>query len=364
MDPTKELLDQTLLKIAMAAYITGTLVFIWYFLARTPLMRKIGIALAIVGAIAQFAELGARWNMTGVWPLTNLYGSLSLFSLFGVIVFIAFAFKYDLWFIGFGVLGIAAISFGYATTWNEGTMPAVPALQSYWIKVHVPLVIASYASFMVAFVVSSLYLLKFWFEERLGRGTNVRASVAGSGMTVEIPVRDDRSQFTAEAATAGKMRVTGVGSDTPNITAAAARGDALGIWLAGLPTLAKLDIMTYRIIAVGLPLLTVGIITGAWSKLDIMTYRIIAVGLPLLTVGIITGAWWAKEAWGAYWQWDPKETAALLSWIVYAMYMHLHTRNSWRGRPVAWVSVVAFATIVFCYLGVNIFISGLHSYKM
>ena len=337
MDPTKELLDQTLLKIAMAAYITGTLVFIWYFLARTPLMRKIGIALAIVGAIAQFAELGARWNMTGVWPLTNLYGSLSLFSLFGVIVFIAFAFKYDLWFIGFGVLGIAAISFGYATTWNEGTMPAVPALQSYWIKVHVPLVIASYASFMVAFVVSSLYLLKFWFEERLGRGTNVRASVAGSGMTVEIPVRDDRSQFTAEAATAGKMRVTGVGSDTPNITAAAAHGDALGVWLAGLPTLAKLDIMTYRIIAVG---------------------------LPLLTVGIITGAWWAKEAWGAYWQWDPKETAALLSWIVYAMYMHLHTRNSWRGRPVAWVSVVAFATIVFCYLGVNIFISGLHSYKM
>ena len=337
MDPTKELLDQTLLKIAMAAYITGTLVFIWYFLARTPLMKKIGIALAIVGALAQFAELGARWNMTGVWPLTNLYGSLSLFSLFGVIVFIAFSFKYDLWFIGFGVLGIAAISFGYATTWNEGTMPAVPALQSYWIKVHVPLVIASYASFMVAFVVSSLYLLKFWFEERLGRGTNVRASVAGSGMTVEIPVRDDRSQFTAEAATAGKMRVTGVGSDTPNITAAAARGDALGVWLAGLPTLAKLDIMTYRIIAVG---------------------------LPLLTVGIITGAWWAKEAWGAYWQWDPKETAALLSWIVYAMYMHLHTRNSWRGRPVAWVSVVAFATIVFCYLGVNIFISGLHSYKM
>ena len=337
MDPTKELLDQTLLKIAMAAYITGTLVFIWYFLARTPLMKKIGIALAIVGALAQFAELGARWNMTGVWPLTNLYGSLSLFSLFGVIVFIAFSFKYDLWFIGFGVLGIAAISLGYATTWNEGTMPAVPALQSYWIKVHVPLVIASYASFMVAFVVSSLYLLKFWFEERLGRGTNVRASVAGSGILVEIPIRDDRSQFTGDAATAGKMRVTGVGSDTPNITAAAARGDALGIWLAGLPTLAKLDIMTYRIIAVG---------------------------LPLLTVGIITGAWWAKEAWGAYWQWDPKETAALLSWIVYAMYMHLHTRNSWRGRPVAWVSVIAFATIVFCYLGVNIFISGLHSYKM
>jgi len=100
------------------------------------------------------------------------------------------------------------------------------------------------------------------------------------------------------------------------------------------------------------------------TKLDIMTYRIIAVGLPLLTVGIITGAWWAKEAWGAYWQWDPKETAALVSWTVYALYMHLHTRNSWRGLRCAWLSVLGFATIMFCYLGVNIWISGLHSYKM
>ncbi len=100
------------------------------------------------------------------------------------------------------------------------------------------------------------------------------------------------------------------------------------------------------------------------AKIDILAYRIIAVGLPLLTVGIITGAWWAKEAWGAYWQWDPKETAALTSWIVYAIYMHLHTRAAWRGARCAWINVAGFATIVFCYLGVNIFISGLHSYKM
>jgi len=333
MDPAKQTLDQILLIIGLSAYITGTLIFIAYFLTRSPLMKAIAIPLAIIGAVAQFAELGARWNMTGVWPLTNLYGSLSLFSVLGVIVFIAFAFKYDLWFIGFGVLGIAAISLGYATTWNEGYMPAVPALQSYWIKVHVPLVIASYASFMVAFVVSSLYLLKSWFENRLGGG-GMHAAAAGSGMSVPIPGRSDAVSFVRDDAPATGLRVSG---DTPNITAAAAHGDFLGLWLAGLPSLAKLDIMTYRIVAVG---------------------------LPLLTVGIITGAWWAKEAWGAYWQWDPKETAALVSWIVYAMYMHLHTRNAWRGSRTAWVSVIGFATIVFCYLGVNIFISGLHSYKM
>jgi cytochrome c-type biogenesis protein CcsB len=138
----------------------------------------------------------------------------------------------------------------------------------------------------------------------------------------------------AYAPTGAGPRISG---DAPGVAAAAARGDTLGLWLATMPSLAKLDILTYRIVSVG---------------------------LPLLTVGIITGAWWAKEAWGAYWQWDPKETAALFSWIVYAAYMHLHTRNSFRGVRSAWLSIFGFISIIFCYLGVNIWISGLHSYKM
>jgi cytochrome c-type biogenesis protein CcsB len=329
MDPSKQLLDQVLLVTGISAYVTGTLVLIGYFLSRSKLLKQIGIPLAIIGCAAQFAELGARWNMTGVWPLTNLYGSLSLFSAFGVLIFVIFAFRYDLWFIGFGVLGIAAISLGYATTWNEGYMPAVPALQSYWIKVHVPLVIAAYASFMVAFVMSLMYLLKAGFESRLGGVSAVRGSAAGVG---NVGVTMSAAYASPAPTAVGALR-----SDTPNIDAAAARGDFWGLWLAGLPSL---------------------------SKLDILTYRIVAVGLPLLTVGIITGAMWAKEAWGAYWQWDPKETAALTSWIIYAIYMHLHTRSAWRGTRTAWVSVIGFLSIVFCYLGVNIFISGLHSYKM
>jgi cytochrome c-type biogenesis protein CcsB len=330
MDPAKQALDQALLITGISAYVTGTLVLIGYFLSRSKLLKQIGMPLAAIGCIAQFAELGARWNMTGVWPLTNLYGSLSLFSAFGVLIFMIFAIKYDLWFIGFGVLGIAAITLGYATTWNEGYMPAVPALQSYWIKVHVPLVIASYASFMVAFVVSLIYLLKAGFEKRLGgAGAAVRGSAAGAGGNIGLAMT---AAYAPVLPAVGPIR-----SDTPNIDAAAARGDFWGLWLAGLPSL---------------------------GKLDILTYRIVAVGLPLLTVGIITGAWWAKEAWGAYWQWDPKETAALTSWIIYAAYMHLHTRSAWRGSRTAWVSVIGFISIVFCYLGVNIFISGLHSYKM
>jgi len=328
MDPTRELLDQTLLKIGIAAYVTAALVMFAYFLTRRPALRTLGMPLALAGCVAQFAELGARWWMTGVWPLTNLYGSLSLFSACAVGIFLVFAYKYDLSFIGGPVLAIAAIALGYATTWNEGTMPAVPALQSYWIKIHVPIVIAAYASFMVAFCVSLVYLFKAGAEKRFrSGGAPVRGVAAGAGANVDLSV----------SAYVASLPPRAMKSDTPGISDAAASGDAVAQWLDGLSSLARLDVMQYRIIAVG---------------------------LPLLSLGIMTGAMWAKEAWGAYWQWDPKETAALVSWIVYAAYMHLHTRADWRGTRTALVSVLGFVTIVFCYLGVNIWISGLHSYKM
>ncbi|HEX3463574.1 MAG TPA: c-type cytochrome biogenesis protein CcsB [Candidatus Elarobacter sp.] len=329
MDPFRQSLDQVLLVVGIAAYVTGAFVLLGYFLMRRPVLRTIGIPLAAIGAVSQFGELGARWWMTGVWPLTNLYGSLSLFSALAVTIFLIFAVRYDLAFIGGPVLALAAIALGYATTWNEGYMPAVPALQSYWIKIHVPIVIAAYASFMVSFCVSLIYLLKAAAEHRYARrgGTVRGAAAAAGGPNVGVAVN-----VYAASPVLGTTR-----TDTPALASAAADGDATAGWLVGLPSLARLDVMQYRIIAVG---------------------------LPLLSIGIITGAMWAKEAWGAYWQWDPKETAALISWIVYAIYMHLHTRPNLRGTFTALVSVIGFATIVFCYLGVNIWISGLHSYKM
>jgi cytochrome c-type biogenesis protein CcsB len=329
MDPIRQSIDQALLVLGIAAYITGALVLLGYFLTRTPLLRTIGMPLALVGAVAQFAELAARWWMTGVWPLTNLYGSLSLFSAMAVAIFLIFAVKYDLAFLGGPVLAAAAIALGYATTWNEGTMPAVPALQSYWIKIHVPIVVTSYAAFMVAACISTIYLLKAAAERRFGQRSVRGVVAAAAGPKLEVTMD-------AYAATADDVLRTSR-DDTPAISGAASAGDGLAQWLAGLPSLARLDVMQYRVVAVG---------------------------LPLLSLGIITGAMWAKEAWGAYWQWDPKETAALASWIIYAMYMHLHTRPEWRGTRTAWISVIGFVSIMFCYLGVNIWISGLHSYKM
>ncbi len=282
-------LDEVLMIIAIGAYVVGALALLVYFFSRAEWLKHLAIPLAIAGCAAQFGQLVARYEITGIWPLLNLYGSLSLFAAVAVLIFIIFAFRYDLWFAGGFVLGLSALFLAYAITWNEGTMPAVPSLQSYWAKIHVPLVVSSYAAFMVSFVISVLFLVKYYFERSLARQS---ASSAGSTGTQ---------------------------------------------WLNTIPSLAQLDVLIYRIVAVG---------------------------LPLLTLGIITGAMWAHESWGHYWQWDPKETAALFSWIVYAIYMHLHTRNAWRGMRTAWVSVIGFLSIMFCYFGVNLWISGLHSYKV
>ena len=276
--------DELLIAIALIAYTLGALALLVYFFSRAPWLVNVGAPLAILGCAAQFVQLVVRYETTHIWPLLNLYGSLSLFTAMSVAIYIGFALRYRLWFAGGFVLALAAIFLAYAVTWYEGTMPPVPSLQSYWAKIHVPIVVSSYAAFLVAFVFSCIYLLKYYAER-------------GGG--------EPRS--------------------------------AVRRWLAALPSL---------------------------PQLDVIVYRAVAIGLPLISIGIITGAMWAKEAWGAYWQWDPKETAALFSWIIYLAYMHLHTRHAWRGLRTSWISVIGFVSIIFCYLGVNIWISGLHSYKV
>lgn len=294
-------LDEVLMVTALGSYVLAALALLAYFFMREDWLRLFGAPLAIIGCVAQFAQLVARFELTGVWPLLNLYGSLSLFAAMAVAIYLGFAFRYKAWWAGGFVVGLAAIFLAYGVTWNEGTMPPVPSLQSYWAKIHVPLVVSSYAAFMVSFVFSCVYLLKYYVERSF--------------------------------ATAGETYATEGGATL----AAASGGNPFAQWLDTLPAL---------------------------PQLDTIVYRAVAIGLPLISIGIITGAMWAKESWGAYWQWDPKETAALFSWIVYLAYMHLHTRNAWRGLRTNWVSVLGFLSILFCYFGVNIWISGLHSYKM
>ena len=97
-------------------------------------------------------------------------------------------------------------------------------------------------------------------------------------------------------------------------------------------------------------------------KLDEISYKMIAFGFLFLTLGIITGAVWANSAWGTYWSWDPKETWSLITWFIYAIYLHVRFTRGWKGKKAAWLSVLGFLAVLFTYFGVNYLLSGLHSY--
>ncbi len=98
------------------------------------------------------------------------------------------------------------------------------------------------------------------------------------------------------------------------------------------------------------------------ERCDVLTYRAVLVGFPLLAAGIALGAFWANDAWGRYWGWDPKETAALVTWLIFAVYIHGRGLRQLRGARSAWIVVLGFFAVMFTYLGVNLWITGLHSY--
>jgi len=98
------------------------------------------------------------------------------------------------------------------------------------------------------------------------------------------------------------------------------------------------------------------------SVLDELSYKSIAWGFPFLTLGIITGAVWANYAWGSYWTWDPKETWSLITWFIYAAYLHARITKDWRGKRAAWISILGFISLLFLYWGVSFILPSLHTY--
>src|SRR5215467_9784073 len=286
---------------AVVLYFIAALVFAGYWFTRSWTPVGAGIVFASLGIIAQTISLGLRWHYSEHVPWNDLYGSLSVVSLFTAVLFLMFGARYRIWFAAPLAFLFSDAMLAYAKGWNKGLEPLVPSLQSSWIYIHVPVVLASYAAFLIGCAISIIYLFKKADEDRMSRAAgSVGAAVA-----------------------------------TPTGELASARPRWLA-WLEYVPPSAKLDVAAYRVNSVG----------------EI-----------LLTAGIILGALWAHVSWGSYWQWDPKETAALTNWIVYAAYVHLHTKPSMRGTVTAWVSIFGFLTVLFSYFAVNIVISGLHSYK-
>ncbi len=181
--------------------------------------------------------------------------------------------------------------------------PLVPALRSSWLVMHVSVIMLSYA----ALLVGSLLSVAVLFTER-DKALELRSSSIGSG----------------------GYRQAQLASDGPGAMAAPVTLNSTAISIS--------------------------------EQLDSLSYRTITVGFLLLSVGLVSGAVWANEAWGSWWSWDPKETWALICWLVYAAYLHTRLIRGWQGRRPAIVASVGLVVIAVCYIGVNLLGIGLHSY--
>jgi cytochrome c-type biogenesis protein CcsB len=208
----------------------------------------------------------------------------------------------------------------------QAIQPLVPALQSWWMKLHVPANFIGYGTFAIAAMVAFAYLIKSQAQE-----TNwwrlAPLWVLGVVLCFEPIVFRQSSQ------TGGTLYWVVYTA----ISAAIIAGILLG----------------RRRIAERLPSLEV---------LDDVMYKAIAVGFAFFTIATVLGALWAAEAWGGYWSWDPKETWALIVWLNYAAWLHMRMMKGLRGTVASWWALVGLAITTFAFLGVNMFLSGLHSY--
>ncbi|MBN3788914.1 c-type cytochrome biogenesis protein CcsB [Burkholderia sp. Ac-20353] len=267
----------------MSALFVLATFFYWIgLLARSESGSAIGQKLTWVAVLMGFTGLMVRWYESyligadvGHIPVSNLYEVFVLFSLITALLYLYYEGHYGTRALGAFVLLVISAAVGFLMWYSvardaQQIQPLVPALQSWWMKIHVPANFIGYGSFALSAMVSVAYLMK------------------------ERGVLADR-----------------------------------------LPTLEVLD--------------------------DVM-YKSIAVGFAFFTIATILGALWAAEAWGGYWSWDPKETWALIVWLNYAAWLHMRLMKGLRGTAAAWWALTGLVVTTFAFLGVNMFLSGLHSY--
>ena len=344
-----------------------------------------------------------RWLISGHLPLSNLYESLIFLSWsFSTIYSItSFTLRGEakailLPIIRWSVAPITLITCAYAffcvPQELQKAESLVPALQSNWLIMHVSVMILSYASLILGslFAFSLLLILqfellypyKFAFLKQFARTLRTPSVVSvneGSNFA-SLPQVDASTGTTfGRTATSGEYTrsatltwtegTRSVSEDSTHQPSAQSTLNFL-LWNQRFIGAGK---ATHRPAVASLSQATSmnrGFIETSNKQnfiknnnfLDNLSYRFIGLGFALLTLGIISGAVWANSAWGSYWSWDPKETWAFITWLTYAIYLHLRISKGWYGKQSAFVALFGFFVVWFCYLGVNLFGKGLHSY--
>ena len=306
--PVPALLNDPVLGLGLLAFALLLLVLPFSFWSLSGGRNSTAVRLLVAAAnLCLTAQLVLRWLDSGHFPISNLYESLCFLAWGCTLTQLLVERSWPSPLVPAAAtpmaLGcVAFASFALPDTLQEAS-PLVPALRSSWLVMHVSVIMLSYA----ALLVGSLLSMAVLFTDR-GNVLELRSSSIGSG-----------------------------GFRQAQLASAGADGSSAQVELS----------------SVAMPIA---------EQLDSLSYRTITVGFLLLSVGLVSGAVWANEAWGSWWSWDPKETWALICWLVYAAYLHTRLIRGWQGRKPAFVAVAGLVVIAVCYIGVNLLGIGLHSY--
>lgn len=401
--------------IALFAYLLGMVIYV-FRLTRpgrassmsswTPL-DKLAAATMTVGFVAQTAAIAIRGLHVGRLPITTFFGYLLVLSWLIVFAYLIVMFKNRWTALGAFVAPVAFTVIVIASLFPmELEEQLIPALQSYWLQIHVSIALLGEAAFAVGFAAGILYLVKDFKPDRVTRGTWTKsaATLLGSlvlGGLLGSLFFGDPLAGTESGIGLRLVAALGVGAPLALTIAAVSHrwatrdssGAGLGPFIFGAAAAALLasgmlagllnralgfvpeeqgrisvfvGVMT--ILSVPLSLAAIRAFLGFKNRLpkrellDEAGYRSIAIGWPLFTVGaLIAGAIWAHQAWGVYWSWDPKEVGSLIVWLMYAVY--LHSRAKW-GMKASWSAVTAvlgFCAAMLTLVG-NLVLGGLHAY--
>ncbi|KPQ37543.1 MAG: cytochrome c-type biogenesis protein CcsB [Phormidesmis priestleyi Ana] len=339
---------------ASFAVLFVTMLAYWGGLAfeNVKILPVIGGAGMAIGNLCLAALLTARWIEGGYFPLSNLYESL-FFIAWGITAmhFVAERMSGSRWVgavtspVAMGISAFAALTLPDAMQVSE---PLVPALKSNWLMMHVSVMLLSYSALMVGALIAIAFLIV-----TRGQAVELKGSSVGTG-----GFRNRKYQLKKAEPVSPQPTVS-----TEKMTLSSSGGTAVleapAMLTTAVITTANAGVKTEP--KTPATVLSPQRLTLA-DTLDNISYRIIGLGFPLLTIGIIAGAVWANEAWGSYWSWDPKETWALITWLVFAAYLHARITKGWQGRRPAILAASGFVVVWICYLGVNLLGKGLHSY--
>ncbi|MBI5190583.1 MAG: c-type cytochrome biogenesis protein CcsB [Nitrospirae bacterium] len=345
--------------VATFSYLGAMVFYLAYLAFRNNGVGKAATLLTYFGFVAHTVALGVRWwesykmgSDIGHIPVSNLFESMSFGAWTIVLIYMAVEWNYKNKSFGAFVMPVAFLALAYigvAPNISKDIEPLVPALKSYWLHIHVITSFLGYAAFAVSFGVSLMYMIVNAKEKDTAYG--FWTACLGALISIILAVSAD-----AVAAYMGLVAdISG-----KHMLSASFRSSSTAVMAVSY--LAYAGVLGF-LYATGMKLRdSLARYQTSSDMLDEVGYKTIAIGFPLLTVGIITGAVWANAAWGTYWGWDPKETWSLITWLVYAAYLHARLTRGWRGVRAASLSVFGFASVIFTYLGVNLLLSGLHAY--